>query len=70
MANRSVVLVVEDPVLVALVVDVAYSDIFMEFHPIKLLVSLAAINIFSLLPFMAIKLLLLMVVSGLYLVVL
>lgn len=70
MANKSVVLVVEDPVLVALVVDVAYSDIFMESHLIKLLVSLAAINIFSLLPFMAIKLLLLMVVSGLYLVVL
>lgn len=70
MANKSVVLAVEDPVLVALVVDVAYSDIFMESHLIKLLVSLAAINIFSLLPFMAIKLLLLMVVSGLYLVVL
>ena len=39
MANKSVVLAVEDPVLVALVEDVAYSDIFMESHLIKLLVS-------------------------------
>ena len=67
LVNKAVVLVEEVPVSVVLVEDVAYSDIFVEFRLIRLLESLAAINIFGLLLLMAIaKLLLLLVMSVLY----
>lgn len=67
MVNKTVVLVEKVPVSEVLVEDVAYSDIFEEFRLIRLLESLAAINIFVLLLLMAIaKLLLLLVMSVLY----
>ena len=67
LVNKAVVLVEEVPVSVVLVEDVAYSDIFVEFRLIRLLESLAAINVFGLLLLMAIaKLLLLLVMSVLY----
>ncbi len=47
LVNNAVVLVEEVPVSVVLVEDVVYSDIFEELRLIRLLESLAAINIFG-----------------------